>query len=195
LAGCNYPGIKAGTATETAQTTSQPLETATASETPQPSNTAPPSATPLPSETPGPSDTPGATATLPSEQIGVVIMYGKEIGTIQKSGEKFTYIPDPNGLMQVVKGKVVLQINDPQENWGFNLESSSSPMYRLKDDPRSGWEAYGVLVAYEGIYEITVKFMARNKLSGEKIDGKVRIKIEGATILATDTPEVQIELP
>ena len=195
LAGCNYPTGKPATTTAGAALSSLPSETAIPSETPQPSNPLPPSATPLPSETPGPSDTPGATATLPSEQIGVVIMYGKEIGTIQKSGEKFTYIPDPHGLMQVVQGKVVLQIKDPQENWGFNLESSSSPMYRLKDDPRSGWEAYGVLVAYEGIYEVTVKFMARNKLSGEKIDGKVRIKIEGATVLATDTPEVEIYLP
>ena len=195
LAGCNYPTKKAATATAGAALTSLPSDTAASSETPQPSNTPLPSATPLPSETAGPSDTPGPTATLPAEQIGVVILYGHEIGTIQKSGEKFTYNPDPQGLMPLVQGKVVLQIKDPQENWGFDLESSSSPMYRLKDDPRSGWEAYGVLVAYEGIYEITVKFMARNKLSGEKIDGKVRIKIEGATILATDTPEVEIYLP
>jgi len=121
----------------------------------------------------------------------VVILNGREIGTIQKSGKKFKYNPDSNERTLEVSGKVVLKIKDPQETWGFNLESSSSPMYNLKDDPRSGWEAYGVLVAYRGSYEITVKFIALNVRTGERLKGKVSIEIVGATVLATDTPEME----
>jgi hypothetical protein len=195
LAGCNYPTRVGATATANLVPTSLPSETAAPSATPQPSDTSAPSvtssATPLPSETPGPSNTPGATATQPAEQIGVVILNGQEIGSIQKSGEKFTYIADPHKLTPEVEGKVVLQIKDSQQKWGFNLESSSSSMYNFKEDPRSGWEGFGVLVAYEGSYEITIKFVAVNVQSGEKLNGRVRIKIVGATVLATDTPEVE----
>ncbi len=194
LAGCNYPTGGAASATASAAPTILPSETAAPSETPQPSNTPAPSATAAPSETPGPSDTPGPTETPPAEQVGVVTLNGQEIGIIQKSGEQFTYIADPYKLTPEVQGKVVLYIKDPQERWGFNLESSSSTMYTFKDDPRSGWEAYGVLVAYEGSYEVTIKFIALNVQSGEKLNDKVRIKIVGATVLATDTPE-PVEFP
>ena len=195
LAGCNYPTGGAASSTASAAPTSLPSETAAPSETPQPSNTPAPSATAAPSETPGPSDTPGPTETPPTEQVGVVTLNGQEIGIIQKSGEQFTYIADPYKLTPEVQGKVVLYIKDPQERWGFNLESSSSTMYKFKEDPRSGWEAYGVLVAYEGSYEVTVKFIALNAQSGEKLNDKVRIKIVGATVLATDTPEVEFPAP
>jgi len=195
LAGCNYPTGGAASSTASATPTSLPSETAAPSETPQPSNTPAPSATAAPSETPGPSDTPGPTETPPTEQVGVVTLNGQEIGIIQKSGEQFTYIADPYKLTPEVQGKVVLYIKDPQERWGFNLESSSSTMYKFKEDPRSGWEAYGVLVAYEGSYEVTVKFIALNAQSGEKLNDKVRIKIVGATVLATDTPEVEFPAP
>jgi hypothetical protein len=191
LAGCNYPTGGAASATASTAPTNLPSETAAPSETPQPSNTPAPSATAAPSETPSPSNTPGPTETPPAEQVGVVILNGQEIGTIQKSGEQFTYIADPDKLTPEVNGKVVLYIKDPQEKWGFNLESSSSTMYKFKEDPRSGWEAYGVLVAYEGSYEVTIKFIALNAQSGEKLNDKVRIKIVGATVLATDTPEVE----
>jgi hypothetical protein len=191
LAGCNYPTGGTASATASAAPTNLPSDTTAPSETLQPSNTTAPSDTAAPSETPSPSDTPGPTETPPAEQVGVVTLNGQEIGTIQKSGEQFTYIADPYKLTPEVNGKVVLYIKDPQERWGFNLESSSSTMYRLKEDPRSGWEAYGVLVAYEGSYEITVKFIALNAQSGEKLNDKVRIKIVGATVLATDTPEVE----
>jgi len=195
LAGCNYPGGMANTAAATAA--SQPSPTSSVNITPQASNTPSSSATPaptntaIPSETAGPSNTPGPTATQPAEQVGVVTLNGQDIGSIQKSGEQFIYTANPDKLIPEVEGKVVLYIKDPQEKWGFNLESSSSTMYRFKEDPRSGWEAYGVLVAYEGSYEITVKFIAQNVQSGEKLNGKVRIKIVGATVLATDTPEVE----
>ncbi len=119
-------------------------------------------------------------------------MNGQEIGAIQKSGEKFEYTADPDKLTPEVSGKVVLQIKDPQQIWGFDLKGSSSTMYRIDDDSRSGWEAYGMLVAYRGIYEITVKFIALNAQTGEKSDGNVRIEIVGATLLATDTPELEI---
>jgi len=194
LAGCNYPTGGAASATASAAPTNPPSDTAAPSETLQPSNTPAPSATPAPSETPGPSDTPGPTKAPPAEQVGVVTLNGQEIGIIQKSGEQFTYIADPYKLTPEVNGKVVLYIKDPQERWGFNLESSSSTMYKFKEDPRSGWEAYGVLVAYEGSYEVAVKFIALNAQSGEKLNDKVRIKIVGATVLATDTPEVE-EIP
>ncbi len=191
LAGCNYPAAIAPTETPAASSTSLPSPTLSASDTPLPSNTPEPSATSAPSETTGPSDTPAATATQPSEQVGVVILNGQEIGTIQKSGENFLYIPTPGTLTPEVKGKVVLRISDPQKKWGFDLENSSSSFYNFKDDPRAGWESYGVLVAYEGSYEITIKFTALNSETGEKLKDRVRIKIVGATILATDTPEVE----
>jgi len=124
----------------------------------------------------------------------VVILNGREIGTIQKSGGNFLYSPAPGSLTPEVQGKVVLRIKDPQEKWGFDLENSSSSFYNFKDDPRAGWEGYGVLVAYEGSYEITIKFNALNVQTGEKLKDRVRIKIVGATILATDTPEVE-EIP
>ena len=192
LAGCNYPTGPAATATASATPTSLPSPTSTASATPQPSDTPAPSATSVPSVTPGPSDTPGPTATQPAEQVGVVILNGHEIGSIQKNGDNFQYTPSPGSLTPEVEGKVVLQIKDPQEKWGFNLESSSSSMYNFKADLRTGWEGYGVLVAYEGSYEITIKFTAVNAPSGEKLKGRVRIKIVGATVLATDTPEVEL---
>jgi hypothetical protein len=196
LAGCNYPMGTAATATANVLPTRQPSETAAPSATTQASDTlapsAAPSATPLPSETPAPSDTPGATATQPAEQVGVVNLNGQEIGLIQKSGEKFTYLADPDKLTPEVEGKVVLQIKDSHQKWGFNLESSSSSMYNFKEDPRSGWEGYGVLVAFEGSYEITIKFIAVNVQSGEKLNGRVRIKIVGASVQATDTPEVEL---
>jgi hypothetical protein len=194
LAGCNYPTGNLATESPGATSTNLPSPTHTASATPQPSSTSEPSATTAPTATTGPSDTPAATATQPAEQVGVVILNGQEIGTIQRSGEQFTYLADPYKLTPEVKGKVVLQIKDPQQIWGFKLESSSSSMYNFKADPRSGWEAYGVLVAYEGSYEITVKFSAVNTQSGETLKDRVRIKIVGATILATDTPEVD-DLP
>ena len=159
-----------------------------------PSDTAAPSATSTASETPGPSDTPAATATLAAEQVGVVILNGREIGTIQKSGDNFTYVPAAGSLTPEVEGKVVLRMRDPQEKWGFDLESSSSSFYNFKDDPRAGWEGYGVLVAYQGSYEVTIKFTALSAQTGEKLKDRVRIKIVGATILATDTPEVE-EIP
>jgi hypothetical protein len=194
LAGCNYPTGAAATATAsaTASATSQPTATPTSSPTLQPSDTPMPSATPTATETPGPSDTLAPTATLPPEQAGMVILNGRQIGTVQKSGEQFQYLPDPGLLTPEVNGKVVLQIKDPQNQWGFDLQNSSSSFYNFKDDPRKGWEAYGVLVAYEGSYEITIKFTALNPQSGEKLNGRVRIKIVGATILATDTPEVEL---
>lgn len=195
LAGCNYPMGTVATVTASSAPTNLPSETAAPSETPVPSETPTPSATPAPSETPGPSDTPGPTATLPAEQVGVVILNGQEIGTIQKSGEQFKYTPTPNSLTPEVEGKVVLQIKDPQEKWGFDLENSSSSFYNFKADPRASWEGYGVLVAYEGIYEITIKFTAVNAQSGEKVQARVRIKIVGATILATDTPDIELPAP
>jgi hypothetical protein len=193
LGGCNYPGIAA--TTPTVPPTNPPSATIAPSPTPEPSTTPEPSATPAPSDTPAASNTPAATETPTTEQVGVVILNGQQIGLIQKSGDKFNYVPDPNRLTPEVEGKVVLQIKDPAVTWGFNLESSSSTMYTLKDDPRSGWEAYGVLLAYEGSYEITVKFIALNAQTGEKLNGKVRIKIVGATILATDTPELEEPVP
>jgi hypothetical protein len=205
LSACNYPGMAAATATP--QATVRSTDTPTANdgtligETPRPTETPAASDTPLPSDTPAASDTPAmsdtpqATITPTSEQVGVVILNGQQIGLIQKSGDKFNYLPDPYKLTPEVEGKVVLQIKDPALTWGFNLESSSSTMYNLKDDPRSGWEAYGVLLAYEGNYEITVKFIALNAQTGEKLNGKVRIKIVGATILATDTPEPEEPAP
>ncbi len=205
LAGCNYPGMAAVTATPAP--TVKPTDTPTANdgtligETPGPTGTPAASDTPLPSDTPAASDTPAmsdtppATITPTTEQVGVVILNGQLIGIVQKSGDKFDYIPDPNKLTPEVEGKVVLQIKDPAVTWGFNLESSSSTMYTLKEDPRSGWEAYGVLLAYEGSYEVTVKFIALNAQTGEKLNGKVRIKIVGATILATDTPEPEEPAP
>ncbi len=192
LAGCNYPTGPAVSATASVVPTSLPALTSTASMTSQPSDTPAPSATSAPSQTPGPSDTPGPTATQPFVQVGVVVLNGKEIGTIQKSGEQFKYTPDPDLLTPEVEGKVVLQIKDPQKMWGFDLDNSSSSFYNFKEDPRTGWEGYGVLVAYEGNYEITIKFTAVNPQSGEKLKDRVRIKIVGATVLATDTPEVEL---
>jgi hypothetical protein len=195
LAGCNYPAATGMTGTPVTSSTSLPTPTLAASATSKPSDTPAPSATSAPSATPGPSDTPAATATQPAEPVGVVILNGNEIGTIQKSGENFVYTPEPGSLTPEVKGKVVLHITDPEKKWGFDLDSTSSSFYNFKDDPRSGWESYGVLVAYEGSYEITIKFTALNPESGEKLKDRVRIKIVGATILATDTPEVEFPAP
>jgi len=186
---CNYPTRKSATATANAVLGSLPTEKTSTIEIPLLVNTPIISDTPIPSETPSPSLTPGATDTPLLEQVGVVILYGREIGTIQKRGEKFEYTADPNALTPEVKGKVVLQLKDPQQIWGFDLESSSYPMYSLKDDTRIGWEAYGVLMAYKGIYEITVKFIAMNGQTNEQIPGKVYIKIAGMTLVVTDTPE------
>jgi hypothetical protein len=194
LAGCNYSARSLATETPTVSSTNLPTPTLAASATSRPSDTPAPSATSAPSATPAPSDTPAATATQPAERVGVVILNGNEIGTIQKSGENFLYTPKPGSLTPEVKGKVVLHIIDPEKKWGFDLDSSSSSFYNFKDDPRAGWESYGVLVAYEGSYEITIKFAALNPESGEKLKDRVRIKIVGATILATDTPEVE-EIP
>jgi len=195
LAGCNYPDSAAASATATLPPANTPTATTAPSEPPLPSNTPQPTETPSPSATAGPSDTPTATATPPIEIVGVVVLNGQDIGVIQKSGDQFSYLADALKLTPEVEGKVVLQIKDPGLTWGFNLENSSSTMYTLKDDPRNGWEAYGVLLAYEGIYEITVKFVALNVNTGERLEGKVRIKIVGATILATDTPELEEPVP
>jgi hypothetical protein len=193
LAGCNYPTKKAVSEAQTA--TNQITTTATSSTTPLPSATPTLNATSTSSNTPGPSDTPVATATIPLELAGVVILNGNEIGTIQKIGEEFQYIPNPGLMTPEVKGKVVLQIKDPARNWGYDLENSSSPLYNIKHDPRPGWENYGVLVAYEGRYEIAIRFIALNPQTGEKIKSRVWIEIVGATVLATETPEVEIPLP
>jgi hypothetical protein len=195
LAGCNYPARTTATETPVASSTSLPTATPPASATSRPSDIPAPSDTATPTATPGPSDTPAATATQPAEPVGIVILNGQEIGTIQKSGDNFLYAPAPGSLTPEVKGKVVLRITDPQKKWGFDLDSSSSSFYNFKDDPRVGWESYGVLVAYEGNYEITIKFTAFNPESGEKLKDRVKIKIVGATILATDTPEVEFPVP
>jgi len=195
MTGCNYPRGNKTTATANAVLTIQSSINARMSETPRPSSTLLPSETSLPTDSPGPSDTPGPTSTLPFEEIGLVILNTQEIGTIQKSGEKFIYIPNPNVPTPEVKGKVLLQIENTQEIWEFDLESSSEKLYSIQNDTRSGWEGYGMLLAYKGEYEITVKFIAHNLQTGEELEDRVYIEIFGATVIATNTPEIDIERP
>ena len=94
LAGCNYPAKTQATEMPVATATSLPPATRTTSNTPEPTVTPEPSATPSPTMTTSPSVTPSATTTPLPEQAGVVVLNGIEIGTIQKSGENFTFVPN-----------------------------------------------------------------------------------------------------
>ena len=138
LVGCNYPTGNVSSTTTKVVSTSLPTEPARLSPIAQLSGALPPSPTLLPTETVAPSGTPEASAIPPLEQIGVVILSGQEIGTIQKRKEKFGYTAHSYWLAPEVSEKVVLQIKDPQQRWGFNLENTSSPMYRFKADYRVG---------------------------------------------------------
>jgi len=123
--------------------------------------------------------------------VGIVQLFGKEIGVIQKKGGKFLYIPDPNIAIPLVEGKVLIQISDPQKVWGFDMENSNSPLYIFKEDPRPGWEGYGTLVVYEGCEEVIMRFTILNAQTGEKIKSWFRMKIYGAMARVSETPEVE----
>ena len=189
LAGCNYPNQPA--ATDMATATNPPAPTAvTPSPTRLPSATPAPSSTPTLSPTPAASSTPEATATQSTEQVGVVLLFDKQIGAIFKKGNKFIYQPNPELPTPEVQNQVILQVMDPLKVWSFELENTSSPFYRFTRDQRPGWEGFGTLVAYDGGYEMTLSFTAHNTQSGEKIKNRIEVAITGA-MAVTVTPEAE----
>ncbi len=196
LAGCNYPGVTAESASPTTPPTSAPVlpePTATPTLASQPSNTPQATETSAPTATTGPSETPAApaaTATLAWEQVGVVILNGNQIGIIKKSGDLFVFIAPDNSYLPEVSGKVVLQVKDPDKKWNFDLDSTSSNFFHFKDDPRPGWEGYGILVVYEGVHDVTLRFTVQNAQTGEKVKGRIVTKMLGETVQFTPTPEM-----
>ena len=183
-------------------TPTRPLETATLTQTltvtatpsipPTASSTLIPSDTPEPDISPRPSETSTPLPTPPPEEIALVILDGKEVGAILKSGDLLSYASFLGDQAAAVDDRAVLKLIDPQGSWRFNLQRTSGAGYTLKADPRHDYKAYGVLIVYQGKFEIEVRFIGTNFHSGEKLRGRVFVPVQGIAAPATETSPADI---